>query len=462
MVAGTFTPAAHAATFTRGFEDDVWFNAGWEPWMRKTVASGAKVVSLEVDWAEVEPNAPTGAYSSSPSSSQYGFLYVDNVLNRFKGTGIQPLLLITDAPRWAQAAGGTAQDYEEGGYEPNDAALQAFAQALAKRYSGHFRDPANPRQFLPAVHYFQAWAEANMIYHLSPQWTKVDGHLINNAPILYRGLLNSFYAGIEAGNPAAKVVFTGLAPYGDPPGGLRTPPVSFLRSVLCLNARLQKQTCADPAHFNILATDPYDIGSPTTHALSRTDASAPDMGRLTRIVRAAIHARTVLPAKAKPLWVTEFGYDSNPPNTTRGAPSEAEQARWLEESFYVFAHEGVSTVIWYLLHDQTGPLATAYFSGVYFHDGRPKTSLVAYRFPFVVMPRDAQAQVWGVAPATGVVIVQRQVKHTWVTAFSFHSRADATFAAYIPRSAYGLYRAVEGTATSLAWSYRSGSRTGAS
>jgi hypothetical protein len=453
---------AHATTLTRGFEDDVWFNAGWEPWMQKTVASGAKIVSLEVDWAEVEPNAPSGAYSRSPSSNQYGFLYVDNVLNRFKRTGVQPLLLITDAPRWAQAAGGTAEEYEEGGYEPNDAALQAFAQALAKRYSGHFRDPANPRQFLPAVHFFQAWAEGNMIYHLSPQWTKVNGHLVNDSPGIYRGLLNSVYAGIKAGNPAAKVIFTGLAPYGNPPGGPRTPPVSFLRSVLCLNPRLQKLPCSDPAHFDILAADPYDIGSPTTHALSPTDASAPDMGRLTRIVRAAIRARTVLPSRPKPLWITEFSYDSNPPNTTRGTPSEAEQARWLEESFYVFAHEGASTVIWYLLHDQTGNFTTDYFSGVYFHNGRPKTSVVAYRFPFVVMPHNAEAQAWGIAPSTGTVTVQRQVKGAWVTVFSFHAHDGATFARAVPRSAHGLYRAVEGSQISLVWTYRSGSSTGAS
>jgi hypothetical protein len=43
------------AGLTRGFEDDVWFNAGWKPWVQKDVNSGAKVVSLEIDWAHVEP-----------------------------------------------------------------------------------------------------------------------------------------------------------------------------------------------------------------------------------------------------------------------------------------------------------------------------------------------------------------------------------------------------------------------
>ena len=441
---------ARAANITRGFEDDVFFNAGWRPWVNRIDASGAKVVSLEIDWAHVEPRAPGNATSASPSSGQYQFTYVDNVLKRFRGTGIEPLLLITDAPRWAEGKGGTTKQYEEGGFEPSDTALQQFAQALAKRYSGTYRDPANRHQFLPKVLYFQAWAEANMGYHLSPQWTRVGGHLVNDGPSIYRDLLNAFYAGIKAGNPSAKVVFTGLESYGDPPGGLRTPPVTFLRSVLCLDAH-GTQPCSDPAHFDILATDPYEVGSPTTHAVSGNDASAPDLGRLTRILKAGIEAHTVVPAAPKPLWVTEFAYDSDPPNTLRGTPSESEQARWLEESFYVFSHEGVSTVIWYLLHDQTGNFATAYFSGVYFHNGQSKTSLQAYRFPFVVMPHDGSAQAWGIAPKTGTVEVQRQADGGWKTVFSFSCLAGATFARNMPLSAHGLYRAVEAERTSLAW-----------
>lgn len=450
---------ARAANITRGFEDDVWFNAGWRPWVHRIADSGAKMVSLEIDWAHVEPHAPSGAGSASPSSPQYQFTYVDNVLRRFAGTGIEPMLLITDAPRWAQGRGGTRKQYEEGGFEPNDAALQQFARALARRYSGDYRDPANRHHFLPRVQYFQAWAEANMSYHLSPQWTHVGGHLVNSGPIIYRELLNAFYAGIKAGNPSAKVVFTGLESYGDPRGGFRTPPVDFLRSVLCRAGG--QQPCTDPAHFDILAADPYEVGSPTTHALSPDDASAPDLGRLTRVLRAAIAAKTVVPDAPKPLWVTEFSYDSNPPNTTAGTPSEAEQARWLEESFYVFAHEGVSTVIWYLLHDQTGSFTTAYFSGVYFHNGRSKTSLEAYRFPFVVMPHEGAAQAWGIAPRTGTVEVQRQVGANWKTIFSSNCQSGTTFSRNMPLSARGVYRAVEvartaadDLQTSLAWSYR--------
>jgi hypothetical protein len=34
-------------------------------------------------------------------------------------TGLTPLLEITDAPKWAQAAGGAASKYAGGGYKPS-------------------------------------------------------------------------------------------------------------------------------------------------------------------------------------------------------------------------------------------------------------------------------------------------------------------------------------------------------
>src|SRR5947209_6915368 len=84
--------AAHAARpLTRAFTDDVWFDAGWQPWVHRTVVSGAKVVLLEVDWAAVEPRPPApGADPTDPSGSQFNFGYVDQVLREFAGSGIAP------------------------------------------------------------------------------------------------------------------------------------------------------------------------------------------------------------------------------------------------------------------------------------------------------------------------------------------------------------------------------------
>jgi hypothetical protein len=328
-----------------------------------------------------------------------------------------------------------------------------MAQALARRYSGSYRIEKRRRP-LPRVRYLQAWAEANMSDHLSPQWTRVDGRAVNAAPAIYRQMLNAFYAGVHTGDPSDVVLTTGLESYGDTPfhSPNRTHPVTFLENLLCLRPNLKPAACPAPAHFNVLASDPYDVGAPTVHAVSPLDASAPDLGRLERVVKAAVKAHTLYPSDAKPVWVTEFGYDSDPPNPTAGTISTATQARWLEESFYVFWHEHVSTVLWYLVRDQTPPYNANYFSGIYFRNGTPKPSYTAYKFPFVVMPQGSQGQIWGVAPATGTLDVQAQSGSTWRTVASFPVRTDQIYA-HLRHLPAGSYRATLQGETSLTWRY---------
>lgn len=456
---GGLCSGASAATFSRGFVDDVWFDApadGISPatWVSKTQATGARFVQVEVDWTSVEPNAPSGHESlTSPTAREFYFNYLDAQVSRFVGRGLTPIFLVTDAPRWAEGSGGTATEYATGGYEPNAIAFGDLGRALAVRYSGHFR--LRNRKFpLPRVRYLQAWAEANTPYHLSPQWSKSNDHLVNTGAILYRQMLNDFYAGVKAGDRGDTVLTTGLEGYGDAPdtGLMRTHPVTFLENVLCLHQNLHAMDCTDPAHFDVLASDPYDIGAPTVHALSRLDASAPDLGRLTRVVKAALAAHTLLPARRKPLWVTEFGYDSNPPNRTPGTVSTATQARWLEESFYVFWHEDVSTVLWYLVRDQTPPYDRNYFSGVYFRDGSPKPSYTAYRFPFVVMHDGTRARIWGISPVSGTVDVEVASGSAWRTLITVRAAAGTPYTRLLSLPT-GRYRATIATQSSLVWDY---------
>jgi hypothetical protein len=199
-----------------------------------------------------------------------------------------------------------------------------------------------------------------------------------------------------------------------------------------------------------LAIDPYEIGSPTTPALNADDVTAPDLGKLTRIVNKAVKRNRALPRGHKQLWVTEFSYDSNPPNPN--GVSAATQARWLEQSFYVFWREGVNSVFWYLVSDQGGTdYNTSYFSGVYFHNGSPKPSFEAYRFPLVVMAAGRTATVWGISPLTGRVAVQHQRGRSWRTLFSVRAGSGAVFTRRIPLSLRGHFRAVVAGEKSLVW-----------
>src|SRR5579859_1006449 len=190
---------AHPAPFTRALTDDVLFNPGYQKWLPRTLATGAKLVLLEIDWAGVEPDPPpTGANPTNPANPNFNFRYVDAIVHEFQGTGIAPAFLVTDAPRWAETPGGPGDLEARGAWRPNPAAFGQLAATLARRYSGSYPDPENPKHKLPRVRYFQAWAEANFSIHLAPQWVRSGGVWVPTSPGLYRQLLNSFYAGIKS------------------------------------------------------------------------------------------------------------------------------------------------------------------------------------------------------------------------------------------------------------------------
>lgn len=453
--------AARASGLTRGFADSVFMSpdaAHQTPaqWDSAAARLGAKLIQVEVDWARYEPRRPRpGDNTANPAGKAYrGWAALDQTVRGISEQHMQAVFLVDDAPAWAQAPHSPSWQTEA--YEPDDRALEQFVYALARRYGGGFADPDARGQMLPRVRYFQAWPEANLSVKLAPQLVDVGGVTTNLGAAIYRKLLNAFYAGVKRAVASDVVIFSGLAPYGGSIGRTqRVAPVTFLENVLCLSGTLARLACSDPAHFDVLAADPYDIGSPTTPAINPDDASAPDLGKLTHVLDAAISDHTVLPDARKPLWVTGFSYDSDPPNSASGQPL-AIQARWLEDSLYVFWKEGVSAVLWNLIRDQPGRnWNTSYYSGVFFHDGQRKPSYRAYEFPLVVAADGKAAQIWGIAPTAGTVAVQQQIAGRWRTIRTFHTAGGSVFAGMTaaPDSGQGDYRATEGPLTSLVWSY---------
>ena len=136
------------------------------------------------------------------------------------------------------------------------------------------------------------------------------------SPTIYRQLLNAFYAAVKRVSPSNFVVTAGTAPYGDPPGGQRMPPVEFDRDLFCLrdDADLTPISCPDPPHLDALSHHPYGIGGPLWHALNPDDAAVPDVYKIARVLHAAERVGHVLPAGPKQLWVTEISWDSSPPD----------------------------------------------------------------------------------------------------------------------------------------------------
>ncbi len=362
------------------------------------------------------------------------------------------MILVTQAPNWAEGAGRpSAAEALAGTWKPDPQKLRQFAIAIATRYSGSFTDP-NARGLgpLPRVTDWQLWAEPNFAINLTPQW---NGHR-PVAPIQYRAMLNAFYAGIKSVNPGDKVITGGTAPYGDSPGGARMQPALFWRSLLCLKGeKLRTRRCPNPAHFDIAAHNPIDEFRPTRGALNRDDISTPDLGRLKHILRKANRTGRAKPRGKKPLWATEFWWDSNPPDP--GGVPASRQARWLEQALYLFWKQGAKTAIWFQIRDapaQPGGYAATYQTGLFSLDGTPKPAYWAYRFPFVADRLGKQTvRVWGMAPSPGGVLVQRRGRGGWRTVKRLRARSDRVFVGKLRLRRAARLRAHADRETSLTW-----------
>jgi hypothetical protein len=404
--------------------------------------TGASVLRIPVDWREVAVAEPAPGFEPrDPGSPDYRFAGIDAAVRAAVSAGLTPLLVVSHAPAWAEAPGRWPYAYP-GSWAPSPTALEAFAAALASRYDGSFSDPIAPGHALPAVRALQAWNEPNLARYLEPQWVAENGRWSAFSPLGYRQLLNGFYAGVKSVAPGDLVVSAGLAPTGDPEGVGRMAPLRFLRALLCLSPRGAREGCPDPAHFDALAFHPLSVENPDRPAESSLDLSISDAGKVTSALALAEREHTVLPAGAKPLWVTELNWESAP-QAPRGVPP-ALQASWISRALHRLWTAGISLVAWQFLIDPypaaragtpTGGLIeyqrpAGLFSAAAGGDpltARPKAFLRGFRFPFDPLRVDARrVRVWALpGGARRTVELQRETAgRSWLTIGRLRSAPD--------------------------------------
>jgi Cellulase (glycosyl hydrolase family 5) len=439
-------------------------------WLDRTVDAGAGIIRVGVAWAGIATAQP--ADPTNPGSVSYNFSSVDPVVRSAAAHGVDVLLTVNQAPTWAEGPGRPA-GANVGSWDPNPAFVADFMQAVASRYSGSFAPPGD--QPLPAVKAIQVWNEPNQDFWLGPQFqgTNIVG------PDHYREILNASYKAIKAVNPKMLVVTGGTSPYGDnpggpyppPPNGPRVRPVQWWEDLLCVRdvkAKKGKKKgkkgtatrklvrapgCGGTAMFDVLAHQPIDNTGkgPLQHGPNRYDASTPDLGRVVSVLRAGEKFGTASGGR-HPVWVTEFWWDSKPPNRS-GAPL-ATQARWLQQSLYLFWKAGASAAINFAIRDTTEFPNTrnGFQSGIYFRDGRPKPSLTAFRFPFVTERINrTKLLAWGKAPKAGQLKIQRRQGKRWMNIRKLRVGKGSVFQANLKLPGKQQLRAVVGKERSLVW-----------
>ena len=442
------------AYFSTGLVDDPAFVQSSDPvrslWLGRAQQLGSTAVRVGVVWAAVAPfNLPHGFRAADPGDRNYRWTALDATIRASTADRQTVVLMPFQAPKWAEGPGRPSYVFP-GAWDPSARAYGAFAHALARRYSGHYRDPLHRGKMLPRVRYFQAWNEPNLPQYLMPQWVAgPGGSIVAESPLLYRSLLNSFYSAVKAVQPKSYVLAGGTAPYGDPPGVGRISPISFLEGLLCLTPALRAGPCADPPHFDALDHHPYAI-NPTAPAHMPGDVSIPDLGKIWRVLHAAQRVRHALPAGPKSLWVTELNWPTNPPN----AITEARQARYLSEAFYELWIQHVSNVFWFQLRDPPTSHNSFVGAGLYFGDGTVKPAASAFHFPFVALPvpgHKITLILWGKAPAAGLVAIEKQVGNRWRTILRLRSTPGGIFYAQRNLNSRLVLRAQLGRAISPGW-----------
>jgi hypothetical protein len=374
--------------------------------------AGAQLAQTPVRWSDVAPkDQPAVWQPDNPADPNYNWGPVDRWVEAAVGAGLTPVLQIRSAPTWVQRC--PPPMIETGApCNPDPAALAAFATAAARRYSGQFGG-------LPRVRYWQGLNEPNLSLFFMPQF-EGDRPV---SPILYRALINAFYAAVKAVDPTNLVIAAGLGPIAVPKFTIG--PMRFTRLLLCMtrgkHPRPTGGDCEGGVNFDIFDIHPYTTGGPT-HEGGPNDVEIGDLGKLTTLLAAADRAGRIHGAFPQtPLWITEFSWDSNPPDPG-GLPMRI-LTRWTAEAMHEAWSAGVQTFFWFSLRDSpTGGLSFSetlqsglYFRGASVAQDEPKEVLGTFRFPFVAYPGGRGLTFWGRTPSSGPgkVVIQALKKGRW-------------------------------------------------
>ena len=415
-------------------------------------ALGVDTVRVDLLWHLVAPsseNTQKPAFdAANPAAYPQGQWDIyDRVVNAAARNGIGVLFTITGpVPVWATSDPARGDK----SLNPNAGEFRDFVTAVGTRYSGSYLDeqpeqapapgglpflpppPAPPGPtplLLPRVSTWSAWNEPNQPGWLRPQ--AVNGRPVS--PHIYRGLQDAAYAGLAAsGHGDDTYLLAETAPRGSQTVTEQSPmrPLLFIRELYCVNRRLRPfrgaaataRGCpADAAARRRFAEDhpglfqasafahhPYALEvAPAARDPIRDNITLAVLPRLTKTLDRIFRRHGV--RRRLPVWITEYGYQTDPPDPLIGV-SWPRQAAYINEAEYMaFRYRRVRAMTQFLLVDD-GPnrdwpesdpryWGSTFQTGLVALDGRRKDAYDAFALPVHVTPRrqrrGRRLTVWG-------------------------------------------------------------------
>jgi hypothetical protein len=348
--------AADASTSIRyGVQDDAWLASGpgtVSERVERLQRLGVQIVRYTVRWDQVARRAPTTP--GSPADAAYNWTVPDLVLKSLHEAGLEAVVTLYGTPRWANGGAGA-------NVAPRSkTAFAAFARATGARYSW--------------VRRWLIWNEPNQRIFLRP-----------TSPRVYtETLLNPAYATLHTLRRNVIVGGGVTAPRGNV-GGVS--PVDWIRGMAAAGARLDAYA-SNPYPLNPRNETPWSGGC--TSCRTFTMAKLPNL---------LADVQRYFPGKR--VWLTEYGYQTNPPDRFLGV-SPALQARYLgEAALRAYLAPRVDMLINFLVRDE--PDVGRWQSGLLNIGGVAKPAYYAFSLPLAQVSRRGSTTVlWGqVRPGSG-------------------------------------------------------------
>ena len=335
-------PAATAHAAPRmpvGFFDDPSFR--WSPTradnLRSAALTGASVIHTTATWASLASTKPADATSGDDRA--YKLADLDELVYQSGLYGLRVMVNVTGTPKWAN-----------GGKAPNVLPkrlgdLTAFTRMLATRYNGTTGHGV--------VSLWSVWNEPNIQLFLTPQFVgkKIVG------PANYAKVYRAAYAGIKAGNPAAKVAIGETSARG------RDKALAGISGAVAPGTFAKLLAQQKGLKFDAWAHHPYPT-TPTMPPLQKVrypNVSLSTLPKFEADLKKYFH-------RSVPVWITEYGHETKP-----GEPhgvTTAKQAAYAKQALTIAKNDpNVQMFIWFVFRDSTG---NPWQSGLFAANGAQK------------------------------------------------------------------------------------------
>ena len=392
----------------------------------------ARWAALGVDWVRIQAfrdaispasqstKAPHGFRIGNPNDPRYRWGQLDNAIDLVRANGMRVMLTIHQkGPVWASQA----PRRHNGAFKPDPKKFGQFAAAVAKRYGSR-------------VDRYLLGNEPNQKVFLAPQTECHRGRCDRTGPSMYRALVNAAYPQLKRFDHSAQVIVGELAPIGGAgPHTASLAPLPFMRGMACVDDRFRRITTGSCARFRPLKGDgfgyhPYQVRArPDQRTRNKNLAKLGDLSRFFGVMdKLTRRGRMRAPHGKFDLYLTEYGYETNPPDTRFGVTPDQQRDFLAQSAYIVWKTPRVKLITQYLWRDDNlrirGRLA-GFQTGLLYADNTPKPSLAAFPAPFFIDTKRgvSRARLWGqVRPGAGHVV---QVLQRVVGAGAFTSFAAA-------------------------------------